>query len=248
MSPPVQPVASDEKLPKSVDVAVIGAGIAGCTAAYAKLMLAWGLGCLGERLRSIDWTTRARKALAQASGPGVDPAAHAVLGGLFADRVRGVQDGRPPAGGIPADLLPRYDALPPLARYAVDRLRDHSRILEPLREGVALRGLDVRLVRGTDRLGERRVMAVCLWVYGLGALVPAVTQHVAILPVVVLVALAAVSLMTLPYALLMNLLPESDHGAGAALFAVSRGIEPGICTRRSDSPVRLGIEPIRPLV
>jgi glycine/D-amino acid oxidase-like deaminating enzyme len=34
VSPPIQPVASDEKLPKSVDVVVIGAGIAGCTAAW----------------------------------------------------------------------------------------------------------------------------------------------------------------------------------------------------------------------
>lgn len=34
MSPPVQSVVSDEKLPASVDVVVIGAGIAGCTAAY----------------------------------------------------------------------------------------------------------------------------------------------------------------------------------------------------------------------
>lgn len=34
MSPPVQPVVSDEKLPTSVDVVVIGAGIAGCAAAY----------------------------------------------------------------------------------------------------------------------------------------------------------------------------------------------------------------------
>jgi glycine/D-amino acid oxidase-like deaminating enzyme len=34
VSPPVQPVASDDKLPASVDVVVIGAGIAGCTAAY----------------------------------------------------------------------------------------------------------------------------------------------------------------------------------------------------------------------
>src|SRR5436305_5242760 len=34
MSPPVQPVASDEKLPSAVDVVVIGAGIAGTTAAY----------------------------------------------------------------------------------------------------------------------------------------------------------------------------------------------------------------------
>lgn len=34
MSPPVQPVASDDKLPASADIVVIGAGIAGCTAAY----------------------------------------------------------------------------------------------------------------------------------------------------------------------------------------------------------------------
>jgi glycine/D-amino acid oxidase-like deaminating enzyme len=34
VSPPVQPVASDEKLPSSVDIVVIGAGIAGSTAAY----------------------------------------------------------------------------------------------------------------------------------------------------------------------------------------------------------------------
>ncbi|HWT95950.1 MAG TPA: MFS transporter, partial [Solirubrobacteraceae bacterium] len=75
-----------------------------------------------------------------------------------------------------------------------------------------------------DRIGRRRVIAVCVWVYGLGAIVPALTQSVAILPVVLLVALAAVALMTLPYALLMGLLPESAHGAGAALFGVSRGI------------------------
>jgi glycine/D-amino acid oxidase-like deaminating enzyme len=34
VSPPVQSVASDEKLPTYADVVVIGAGIAGCTAAY----------------------------------------------------------------------------------------------------------------------------------------------------------------------------------------------------------------------
>lgn len=126
-----------------------------CTSAYAELMLAWGLGCLGERSLSLDWATRARKALAATRGQGVEPDAHAVLSGLFADRIRGVQDGRPPVGGIPTEILPRYDALPLLARYAIDRLRDHSRILEPVREGVGFRGLDMRLVRGSDRLGER---------------------------------------------------------------------------------------------
>ncbi len=34
MSPPVQPVVSDEKLPASAEIVIIGAGIAGSTAAY----------------------------------------------------------------------------------------------------------------------------------------------------------------------------------------------------------------------
>ncbi len=126
-----------------------------CTSAYAELMLAWGLGCLGERSLSLDWATRARKVLIRTGGPGVEPETHAVLYGLFADRIRTVQDGRAPAGGIPADLLPRFDALALLSRHAVDRFRDHSRILEPVRESVGFRGLDVKLVRGSDRLGER---------------------------------------------------------------------------------------------
>ena len=75
-----------------------------------------------------------------------------------------------------------------------------------------------------DRLGRRRVVTVCVAAYGAGALVPMLTQSAAILPVVLVVALAAVSLMTLPYALLMGLLPEEDHGAGAAVYATSRGL------------------------
>ena len=35
MSPPVKPVQSDEALPPSADVVVVGGGIAGITAAYA---------------------------------------------------------------------------------------------------------------------------------------------------------------------------------------------------------------------
>jgi MFS family permease len=75
-----------------------------------------------------------------------------------------------------------------------------------------------------DRYGRRRVVGASALVYGLGALAPALSQSPAILPAVLLVALAAVSLMTLPYALLMGLLPEGDHGTGAALYAVSRGL------------------------
>ena len=60
MSPPVQPVASDDKLPASVDVVVIGAGIAGCTAAYelAKRDLSVALidkGRVGGEQTSRNW-------------------------------------------------------------------------------------------------------------------------------------------------------------------------------------------------
>jgi len=126
-----------------------------CTAAYAQFMLAWGLGCLGERTRAKDWAARARKVVSRVTGPGVDSAAHAVLGDLFLLRVRDAQEGRSAKPGLPPDLQTRLEALPELARYAVERLREHSRILEPLDRARAFRGLDLKAFWGSDELGER---------------------------------------------------------------------------------------------
>jgi hypothetical protein len=128
---------------------------ADCTAAYAQLMLAWGLGCLGEGTRSRDWTARSRKVLARPAAPGVNPAVHALLFDAFHHRIRAVQEGRPAKPGLPPDLLARYEQLPWFGRYAVDRLREHSRILEPAGQAPAFRGLALRAVRGYDLLGER---------------------------------------------------------------------------------------------
>lgn len=75
-----------------------------------------------------------------------------------------------------------------------------------------------------DRFGTRRVLVVSLVVYGTGLLLPAFTQSLLVLPLVLAGAVAAVTVMTLPFALLMELLPPRDHGAGAALFGVSRGV------------------------
>jgi len=76
-----------------------------------------------------------------------------------------------------------------------------------------------------DRLGRARVMHAALWVYGLGLIVPVLTQSVALLVVAVpLVAFGGGVIMTLPYALLMPLMPEGRHGALSGLYSLSRGL------------------------
>jgi hypothetical protein len=125
------------------------------TSAYADFMLAWGLGCLGERIQANNLAARARKRLLGTTLPGVDPAAHAVLGDLFLYRVKDAQEGRTPKPGLPPGLQSRIDALPDLARYAVDRLREYSQILEPRDRINAYRGDDLKVFWGNDRLGER---------------------------------------------------------------------------------------------
>jgi MFS family permease len=75
-----------------------------------------------------------------------------------------------------------------------------------------------------DRFGRRRVLGGALVVYAVGAVVPALSQAVYALPVIVAVAFAAVVMMTLPFALLVELLPPGAGGAGAGLFGVSRGL------------------------
>jgi hypothetical protein len=125
------------------------------SAEYAQFLLAWGLGALGERTRSRDWAARARKALASAAGPRADPAAHALLGDLFLHRIKDAHEGHPPKPHLPDDLRERLDRLPEFARYSVDRLREHCRILQPVGAVSAYRGRDLREFWGADLLGER---------------------------------------------------------------------------------------------
>lgn len=79
--------------------------------------------------------------------------------------------------------------------------------------------------RLADRYGHRPVMLTAVWVFGLGLLPPLVTVNRVFIVAIVPVACAAVVLLTLPYSVLMGLLPErSHHGVGAGLFGFSRGI------------------------
>jgi MFS family permease len=76
-----------------------------------------------------------------------------------------------------------------------------------------------------DRYGRPRVVKAGVWVYGLCLLVPAATTApVALVPAVALVALGGGMLMSLPYSLLMPLMPEDEHGALTGLYSVSRGL------------------------
>lgn len=79
--------------------------------------------------------------------------------------------------------------------------------------------------KAADRYGHRPVMLVALWVFGVGLLLPVFTTDTAFIAVILPVAFAAAALLTLPYAVLMGLLPEREHhGAGASLFFASRGV------------------------
>lgn len=76
-----------------------------------------------------------------------------------------------------------------------------------------------------DRYGVYPVMQVSVWVFAIGLLPTLFTTNTAYIVCIVPVAFAAVVLMTLPYTILMGLLPDQNgHGAGAGLFELSRGV------------------------
>ena len=67
-----------------------------------------------------------------------------------------------------------------------------------------------------------------LWalpVYGIGLLVPGFTDsRIAIAAVLPIVAIGGGVVMSLPYAILMPLMPEDEHGALTGYYSLSRGL------------------------
>jgi MFS family permease len=93
--------------------------------------------------------------------------------------------------------------------------------------GVALLVLPAAVLSGrlADRYGRLRAMAWVLPVYGVGSLVPAFTDSIAILiPVMLLFGFGGGLVMTLPYALLQPLMPPGRHGTLTGFYSLSRGI------------------------
>jgi MFS family permease len=76
-----------------------------------------------------------------------------------------------------------------------------------------------------DRVGRARVMRASLVVYGLGLLVPfASTVPWVVALAAPLVAFGGGVTMSLPYALLMPMMPRGAHGAVTGLYSLSRGV------------------------
>src|SRR5262249_36226201 len=95
------------------------------TPAFVDLIFAFGLARLGENDPARELLERAKAALS-----GKDDA-HTFLFGAFRHRVQQALEGKPHTGLLPNDQIEYLDHMERLARYVVDRLRKHSRILEP---------------------------------------------------------------------------------------------------------------------
>lgn len=76
-----------------------------------------------------------------------------------------------------------------------------------------------------DRFGRLRVAELALWIYGITLLIPGLfTAPAAILLGMPFIALGGGTLMSLPYSLLMPLMPETEHGVLTGLYSLSRGL------------------------
>lgn len=79
--------------------------------------------------------------------------------------------------------------------------------------------------RMADRYGTARVMRAALLVYGIGLFIPfATTEPAPILAALPLIAFGGGVLMALPYALLMPMMPDDEHGTVTGLYSMSRGV------------------------
>lgn len=98
------------------------------TQAYVSFQLAHGYARIGQHQRARTLVTEARQALAAVASDAV----HAYLMAAFTARVEQAIQGLPPETALPEPLGNQLAALDRVARYKVDRLREASRILEPL--------------------------------------------------------------------------------------------------------------------
>jgi MFS family permease len=93
--------------------------------------------------------------------------------------------------------------------------------------GVAVFVLFAALGSGklADRFGRLRVLEVALPIYGIGFLVPFLFSTPWVIAISIpFIALGGGVIMALPYAVLMPLMPEGEHGALTGYYSFSRGL------------------------
>lgn len=131
-------------------------GLDGETAVTGQIafqMWTWGLAAAGERRRAEEWSNSP-----QVSCEGLDDETSAALRCVVAAirwRRQELGDGRPAQPGWPTEWWVQRQSLSPIARYAVDRLCEYSRILDPFRLLRPLRCWELSPLRGDDSVGER---------------------------------------------------------------------------------------------
>ena len=101
-------------------------GTQGYTAAYVDLIFAYGLARLGESDEARRLLTRGQATLSPLKDD-----AHSALLTAFDYRIRLALEGKPIGGPLPNDLMHFLEHMERLGRYVVDRLRKHSKIIEP---------------------------------------------------------------------------------------------------------------------
>ena len=107
------------RFPQEVDPAITGA--------YLDFLFAYAMARVGQ-----DQQARTMAQAASAVLPG-DDAVHIVLAAMYQERVSQAIQGLPHHTPLPPGLVTRADALETYERYRVDRLREWSAILEPVR-------------------------------------------------------------------------------------------------------------------
>lgn len=98
------------------------------TTAYVNLLLAYGFARIGRAERAKGLVAEAKKAL----GPGEADPVHAYLFAAYSARVDQAIAGVASETPLPPELGTQLANLDRAHRYKVDRLREYSRILEPL--------------------------------------------------------------------------------------------------------------------
>lgn len=76
-----------------------------------------------------------------------------------------------------------------------------------------------------DRYGKVKVASIAALVFGIGITVPIFTTQIWVMaPILPIAALGGATVLTLPYAILMPMMPEDQHGKLTGLYSTSRGI------------------------